>query len=363
MIKKELTLLIFLVFFFPQNWARATIDVDEVLSTRRCGDFKFLSESVEESVSPGRESYACRLDDGVNDKRHLTIGAMTQLHVSHELLETSKDVADVVDKVLLDLVREKIKTKFDQKLKELHLTPDDPFEKAYRTMQIKILDDGKSAKSQVRKLLVLFPDIEDQILKDNPEYKALICRHEVWKKNRKILRAVALGFTLVELSAILVAAPLTATIILTANLDRALLLSQILMVGGTAGVIGGALQIGNSISNWNSVDAAKNAKMFLKFYRGIEEEIRKLKKNPDENRDRILELQKWLPTAPELEQLKLTKKKQFNEYKNLFWGLTKFGAGIVMIYGGDQLLKMILEFQSESVTDPTTGSISPPWMD
>jgi hypothetical protein len=362
MINKIISIILSITFSIPVSWGKSPVDVSEVLNTRKCGDFKLLSETVQEIENLAHDSYACRVDDGINDVRHKTKGAVTELHVRNEVLETAKNVGDVVDRVLLDLIREKINYKFNQKLKTLDLQQDKSFEQVYRSMQKKILDDGKSAKSQVRKLLVLFPEVEDEILKENPEYKALICRHEVWKKNRKILRAVALGLTLVELTALLAAAPIAATIVITANIDRALLLSQILMVGGVAGVLAGALQVENSIANWDNVTAAKNAKMLLKFYNDVEDEIKKLQKNATANEAKIRELKKWLPTTPEREQLKLTKKKEFAEYKNLFFGLTKVGAGVAMIYGGDQLLQMINQFEAESVVDPSGGSISPPWM-
>jgi hypothetical protein len=346
----------------PTVWARGPIDVSEVLNTRKCGEFKLISESMQEIEFVERASFACRIDQALQDVRHKTKGAITELHINDEVLQTAKNVGDVVDHVLLDLIREKINLRFNQKLATLDLSQNKTFEDAFKKMQKKILDDGKSAKSQVRKLLVLFPEVEAEILKENPEYKALICRHEVWKKNRKILRGVALGLTLVEMTALLAAAPIAATIVMTANIDRALLLSQILMVGGAAGVLAGALQIENSIANWDNVTAAKNAKMLLKFYSGIESEIKKLQKDPIANQAKIQELQKWLPTTPEMEQLKLTKKKQFTEYKNLFMGLTKVGAGVAMVYGGDQLLQMVKQFEADSVVDPSAGSIAPPWM-
>jgi hypothetical protein len=326
------------------------------LSSRKCGEFELISESIEDYSTS-----ACRIDDGIGDRGYKTPDAKTQIYVSRNEQSLIKNVGEAVDYVLLDIIRKKVKSKFQKKLSELNIQQEKSFYDAYIRMQNKILDDGKSAKSQVRKLLTLFPDLENEILQDNPEYKPLICRYEVWKHNRATIRKIAFTLTVIELAALLTAAPLAASVIFTASIDRALLVSQLLMTGGIAGIIGGALQIENNIATWDEVTAAKNAKMLLKFYNDIDNEIKKLQKEPDLNRQKILELQKWLPNHQEIEELKLTKKKQFKHYKDLFSGLTRVGLGITMVYGGKELFDMLSQFEAESAT-PASGSIEPPWM-
>lgn len=49
--------------------------------------------------------------------------------------------------------------------------------------------------------------------------------------------------------------------------------------------------------------------------------------------------------------------------KSLFFGLSKVGLGLIMLYGGDELFKMISKFQKDSPAgNPTSRSIDLPWM-
>lgn len=349
--RRVLSIILSLSFIFPAA-------ASENLQTRKCGEFELITETLED-FSPE----ACRLDDGEEDRDYKTRGARTKIHLSEREFNLSKNVGEAVDRVLLDLMRKKVRARFADKLKTIDLGNEKSFHEAYLQMQEKILDDGKSPKSQVRKLFILFPDLEQEILKDHPDYKPLICRYEVWKHNQKILKNVALGLSVLQLAALMTAAPIAASVVFTANMDRAFLVSQILIGGGVAGVVGGALQIRNDIANWDQVTAAKNAKMLLKFYGDIDKEIKKLQKDPEKNRAKIVELEKWLPTSVELEQLKQTKKKEFKEYKSLFFGLAKVGLGVTMIYGGQQLFEMLSQFEAGApASDPTGGSVAPPWM-
>jgi hypothetical protein len=342
----------------PSVFAKEDLDFDKSISTRKCGEFELLTETLD-----GFTSDACRIDDGIEDDRFKTIGGKTKIHVPEETLKISKNIGEVIDRVLLDLIRQKVQAKFSAKLALIDFQNEQTFYDAFISMQKKILNDGKAPKSQIRKLLILFPEIEEEILKDNPNYKSLICRYEVWKHNQAIIKKVALALSVIELAAFVGAAPIAGSIILTANIDRALLLSQILIGGGVAGVLAGALQVENDIANWDQVTAAKNAKMLIKFYSNIDNKIKQLKKDPVMNKEKILEMQKWLPTEPEREQLKKTKSMAFKEYKSLFFGLSKVGLGVTMLYGGDELFKMISKFQKDSPAgNPTSGSIDPPWM-
>lgn len=334
------------------------VSAQDKLESRKCGEFQLITESIEDFSAE-----ACRLDAGAEDKDYKTPGANTQIRISEREYALTKNVGEAVDLVLLGLLRQKVKARFATKLKTLDLDNQKSFHDAYVRMQDKILDDGKSPKSQVRKLLTLFPDLENEILKDHPDYKPLICRYEVWKHNQATIRKIAIAMSVIELAALMVAAPIAASVIFTASMDKALLVSQLLIGGGVAGIIGGALQVQNDIANWDQVTAAKNAKMLLKFYTDIEKEIHKLQKEPEKNHAKIIELQKWMPTQVEMDQLRQTKKKAFKGYKNLFLGLTKVGLGVTMIYGGKELFEMLSQFEAGSpAADPTGGSVAPPWM-
>ncbi|MFZ4715464.1 MAG: hypothetical protein ACOYL6_17195 [Bacteriovoracaceae bacterium] len=355
--KKIVSLIISIHFIIPTAFADQGLEAKKTISSKKCGDFEVVLDIADFETT---EAYRC--DDGIDDKKYKTPGGKVKLHVSEKTFSLVKNVDEVADLVLLNLIRKKIKVRFDEKLAKLDLTNQKPFYDAYIKMQNQILNDGKSPKRQIRKLLVLFPDIEKEIEMNNPDYKTLICRYEVWKHNQKIIKDIAIGFSILEMAALLAAAPIAASVVLAANVDKAYLLAQILIVGGAAGIIGGALQIQNDITKWDQVTASKNAKMLLKFYEQVEDEIKKLRKDQVANKEKIIEYQKWLPTESELQQLKQTKKLAFKEYKSLFLGLTKVGLGVVLVFGGSEVLKMLSNFEKESsLADPTTGSIAPPW--
>ncbi len=326
---------------------------------KNCGKFTVYKE-----FNGKDEIEVCRLDEALTDTVKKTKGAEVQIGISENLLNTFDDVSEVIDAALLVQVKEKAKSRIETVLGGWEKSVCSiSTEKECKDIQEDIsnirksLEDEKIApKKQIIKYLTIFPDIEDEIVAKNPEYKPLICKYEIWKHRQKVIKTIAKWLGRASLLTLLVAAPVVGYFSITS--------APALMIGGGIGeVIANGAKIKVRVSEWSEVKAATLSKKLLGFYNDVQNLIDVLNKDQNKYKDEITKLQKLLPAQNEMNRLKDVKKLKTKAYKELVGGILGTAFGVAAVWGGLELYKRFADFRTDTpavnTNQPTVDPYGP----
>ena len=349
--KKIISSMIIFQFLIPIQ-AFAAKDKTK-FDSKKCGDFVIISD-----VDSTNQIEVCRLDNGVMDRELHTREAKTVIHAPDAIVESAKSSSQVIDIVLLQEVRARAQKKLEG-LKKIEELPenDQTHELKENAKWLKefVLSNKHSAIHQIRTILSVYPDIEDDLVKENPDYKSLLCKYEVWKHRREILNKVAkITSKIVTIALILGTA---ATGIGFFGLLSMASMGPIMIALGATEVGAGGFQIYGSLLNWDDVRAGKLAKHLLSLNSGVNDYIKELQKDPTKNAVLIKEFQEITLSKKDIEDLKDIKKLKNDRIKELINGSFKVLIGASTVAGGVFLKSRFSEFKTDGPANPvnTTG--------
>ncbi|MBC7691700.1 MAG: hypothetical protein H7222_08005 [Methylotenera sp.] len=325
--------------------------------SRKCGNFK-----IEADLSESGDPLVCRTDDGMGTRRYKTKHAQVQLHVPQAMIDISRDSSEIIDRVLLDTLQSKVDDRFKKTFGWVDSLEDKAqaadLRKAFTALKEKILDQKESEpKHQIRKWLALYPELEEEMTREHPEFAPLICRYEVWKHRESFLKSVGMAAGALGGIGVLLAGPLAWYLWVPA-------LPKILLAAGALKLGSGALKVQGAVAGWDKVKAATLANKMLKLYDETQDYINELRKNPNaENLALIKSLQSQLPSEQELTHLKEVKRGKKRTFLAVGSGLWTSSFGLAAVYGGLKAMKLFSDFKTDApaqVTNPVgTGGVGP----
>lgn len=254
-------------------------------SKRKCGSLDVVTD-----IPEGDSPHVCRTGDPWEQRGYQTRGARLQLHVPSSMTEGARNAGEIGDRVLLDLLRSKVSERFEKSFSYINAdlgtsAKAEEIRRELASLKSEIFsedqgyDDQPRAKRQIRRLLVLYPQLEDEIVAEHPEYRPLICRYEIWKHRQKILKTVSKVLSVAGTVAVLVGGVATAYLWMPA-------LPAVLLTGGALQTAGSTIKVAQVIDSWDEVAAGKYAARVLEVYDDTEKLIKKLKKDPNSDPSR-----------------------------------------------------------------------------
>ncbi len=327
-------------------------------SKRRCGSLDVVTD-----IPEGDSPQVCRIGDPWEQRGYQTRGARLQLHVPSSMTEGARNAGEIGDRVLLDLLRSKVSERFEKSFSYINAdlgtsAKAEEIRKELASLRSEIFsedqgyDDQPKAKRQIRRLLVLYPQLEDEIVAEHPEYRPLICRYEIWKHRQKILKTVSKVLSVAGTVAVLVGGVATAYLWMPA-------LPAVLLTGGALQTAGSTIKVAQVIDGWDVVAAGKYAARVLEVYSDTEKLIKKLKKDPNADPEQIRELQDSLPSPQQIAELREIKKGRAKAWRRIISGVMGTALGIGAMYGGIQALDRLGDFTTQgpaTVSNPYGGS-------
>lgn len=321
---------------------------------RRCGSLDVITD-----IPEGDSPQVCRSGEPWEQRGYQTRGARLQLHIPGSMAEGARNAGEIGDRVLLDLLREKVAERFGKSFAyinaDLGSSPKaEEIRKELAELRSQIFStdpDQPRAKHQIRRLLVLYPLLEDEIVAEHPEYRPLICRYEVWKHRQKVLKTVSKVLSLAGTVAVLVGGAATAYLWMPA-------LPAVLLAGGALQTAGSTVKVAQVIDSWDEVSAGKYAARVLEVYADTDKLIKKLKKDPNADPDQIRELQDSLPSQQEIAHLREVKKGRAKAWRRIISGVMGTALGIGAMYGGIQALDRLGDFSTSgnaTISNPSSG--------
>ena len=316
---------------FAQTW-----------NSRRCGKINVIaSDSPREN-----SSLVCRLDSGLFDDEYLTEEGRTNIYVQPQLAELYNKTTKLIDHVLLQEVLKEV----EKRLKALDPIFALPNKKDYQeiknaTREFKemLLNSDDKPGKQLKTLFKLYPDILDKIYKDQPDYKALLCRYKVKEKRRQWWKKFFKVSSVIVGWAAVVLAPATFGVGLVGLIPASSIGPILTAMGITnAALAGGDLAI--NLSDWSDYKAGSVAKDLLKIDKALKRKIKDLLSNPEENKKEILTLQIIRLAPNSREALKNTKKFRGKKIKEIIASSLRLFLGVALIKGGSELDKTFGDF-------------------
>lgn len=349
MIRKLLSLFLVIQFILPsialaqnkkeKNRAKPQYEYE----SKKCGQFTVITDFESDS-----NLRVCREDNGVLDENFKTKGGSTVIYVPESIAQSGKKASRIIDSVLLIEIKKKAEEKL-KALDEIFKLPEtaetQELKEDVRELKSMILESNKSPIHQIRTILSVYPDIEDEIVKENPEYKALICKYEVWKHRREVIAKVA-KITGKILTGLILASTI-ATGVAFMGVFSIAMMGPIFVALGVAEIGAGGFQMFGAFSNWDDVRAGKIAKQLLNFDKELSAYIKLLQKEPTKNKQIILELQAVQLSETDKKELKDLKKLKNKRIKDVVNGSLKVVLGGMSVWGGHLLNKRFKDFTSD----------------
>lgn len=302
-----------------------------------------------------------------------TRGSKTRIGVPEDILATTTNVQEIINHYFLKVIENKIKDNFKQAFQFADQENSSDLNEAIREAHTAVFHEGpKNPGDRIKRYLALFPDIEAQLLMEQPELKPLFCQYEVWKHRRERWRKT--GKILGRISSIAGYSGIIASAILALPVLPLAVISV-----GSLKVVSGGIGLSANIASMTDHSAGKAAKEVLSFQTTLKKHIEKLgnekSKAPQSERPaieaRMRNLEKAVNTIEshrsELEDAVKTRKAI---RRGIVSNLLNIGLGSVMIHGGLQLQEKFKDFRSSTVeqqnplpdqpsTDFGNGAISP----
>lgn len=339
LLKKILSLVLVSQFILP--WAAMAKEKNHYES-KKCGEFIIIS-----NTHSNAQISVCRNDNGVMDDGNKTPEGITQIVAPEAIVEGARNSSKIIDEILLKEVKERAEKKLEG-FKTITDLPDNKDTKELKeqvaAFKKLILESKKGAIHQIRTILSVYPEIEDELITDHPEYKTLLCKYEVWKHRREILEKVTKISA--KIVSILLVLGTAGTVVAFFGLFSIAMMGPIMMALGATEVGIGGLQIFSSIENWDDVRAGGIAKKLLKFDKELHDYIVLLQKSPEKNKKEILELQKLTLSSNDIKDLKNLKKVKNKRIKELIGGGIKMVLGTATFIGGAALKERFSDFHT-----------------
>jgi hypothetical protein len=306
-------------------------------------------------------------------KPYETRGSKTRIGVPEDILASTKNVQDIINHYFLKVIEDKVRENFKQAFHFADQENSSELNSAIREAHSAVFHDGpKNPGDRIKRYLALFPDIEAQLLMEQPELKPLFCQYEVWKHRRDRWRKT--GKILGRISSIAGYSGIIASAILALPA-----LPVAVMSVGAIKVVSGGIGLSANIASMSDHSAGKAAKEVLSFQKTLKKHIEKLGKEkaslPAPERAtievRMKNLEKAVNTIEShRSELEDAVKKRKAVRQGIVSNLLNIGLGSVMIHGGLQLQEKFKDFRSSTVeqqnpfpdqpsTDFGNGAISP----
>lgn len=245
------------------------IFADAKVHSRKCGEFIIIEETHL------METVLCQTnqDSNTDDSTYKTPNSKLTIVPSEELLSLTHKSQKILDYVLYEKVLEKVKERFDETFEFAKSSNEPELLDALTKARESILSEKKvNPRNEIRKFLALFPEIENELIKENPEYKPLLCQYEAWKHREKFLRRFSrvLGIigTVAGISGIIAASMLNIPMLPVAFYA----LSVVKMTSGT-------LKMRNAVATWSDVQTAKVAKKMIRVFDEAKDQLDDLEKH------------------------------------------------------------------------------------
>ena len=342
--------------FFLPSLSFAAKDKSKYAS-KTCGEFILLDDVKDEEAG-----YACRLDDGLMDFNYKTPQGRSEIHVTHAIFEGNKDSSRVIDELILQELRKKVAAKL-LPLKKIEDLPDGPetedLKKEVKKFKEMVLDESKKPIHQIRMILSVYPDLEDEILKESPEYKTLFCKYEVWKHKKELLLKISrVSSKVVTGLALLGSLPLG--VVSFFGLFSIQTFASILVAVGVVRSASGAFDLTQVLGNWDDVRAGRIAKEALVVDNRIGELLVTLQKDPKPNAEKIHALRSLRLSAKDVKDLKQVKKLKGERSRQLISSAVKIVLGAVAVKAAFSLKERFSDFETTEkaqVTNPDSHPI------
>ena len=353
MIKRILSLIMIFQMAFPLSlWARDKEEYD----SKKCGHFKIISD-----VDNNNTMTACRLDSGVLDRDNKTKNSETNVYAPAAIVEAAKNSSRIIDEVLLAEVKKMAQEKM-KPLEAIYNLPDNKetidLKEAVTEFKKMILESDKSAIHQIRIILSVYPQMEDELRKNHKDYDALLCKYEVWKHNREILAKFA-KITGKVMTALLLVASVGTAIPAFMGVFSITVLGPILLGLGIAESATGGFKMFATLKNWDDVPAGRIGKLRLRFNGELVSYIDDLQKEPVKNEHEILELQKLLLSSQEKKEMKDLRKQKNSRIKALVSSSLEIMLGAASVAGGSFLKARFNNFNPKGAAQTTGGGVNP----
>lgn len=331
----------------------------EIYESKRCGTIKLVEH---ESLDFNAEPNVCRLDAGLLDESFKTQKGETEIYYSSSMLDMSKSTSKIIDQILLD----KILVMAKKRLEGFNLINNLPESEDKKEILEEInkfkellLNSKKGAIHQIRTILSVYPDIQDELIKQNPDYKALICKYEVWKHKREIFLKIAKISSKIVSIAVLMGAIVLPVVGIFGYISVASLGPLFIAMGG-AQIGFSSANIMATILNWDEVRTGRMAKKLIEADEQIGQYIKVLQKDPQKNSNLILQLRPLLLSETTKKELKELKKIKNNHLKSVITNSLRVFSGIALIAAGNALNSHFKDFKTNDPAEVTnTENINP----
>jgi hypothetical protein len=320
------------------------------ISSKKCGDFYVVesNSTMNESTCLGNGLYT-------DEQNYKTPDSQVLVFADKEIFKLTNKSQEIIDYVLYQKVLQKVKERFSEAFEFAKESKEPELLKALKDAEKELFQkDSKNPKKETQKILSLFPDIEDEILEETPDYKPLICQYQARKHREKNLRK----FSRV-LSAIGMVGGLSG--IIAAGIINIPMMPVAFYALSFVKMSSGTLKIRNAVANWNEVQSAKVAKRLLKVFDqakkeldSLEEEnktLNKLHKTKDadalivENNERISSLKKGIEENNFLmKDLRSQIKSGKRIKRELISGAIDTSLGAFAFWGGNFSSKQLANF-------------------
>lgn len=301
------------------------------------------------------ESKKCKLFFNVSEVEGLSEevqickeGSQVNLAVPKDMFDLNQSTSRIIDEILLQKILplaqkrmsgfDVINTLPESKEKEELIEEVNNYKKI-------LLPTKKNAIHQIRTILTLYPDIERELITQDPSNAALICKYNVWRHRREILGRVAtISSKIVSLA--LIVGSLTASGAVVFGAMSASSLGPLMIALGAGQTVAAGFEFFATVQNWDDVRAGRWAKARLEIDDNVKKKIKELEKDPANNQALIDSLQSTSLLAYERKELKELNKVKNKRIKTIVTSSIKAITGILAIYGGASIKDHFKDFKT-----------------
>ncbi len=328
------------------------------IKKKKCGKIN-VSYQDQKSTQCGWRLELDESSDLSLDNTYKTPGRVVSLYFDTSFQEQFEKTQEAIDFVFLDIVKSKALKRFEEAMSLANSSSEPELATLISEAKKEVFKENKrNPKMEIRKYLSLFPGIEDDLLLDDPGYKSLICHYEVWNHRQKMLKKF--GKILGLIGTIGGIAGIGAAAILSIPLIPVALYSLAALKTASGGI-----KITHSILNRDDLAAGKSAKMILKVYDKMNDDLKDLKDQkkeyskddiPDQNQqaeikqvsDDIIKLNKVIEDAEDdIEELEDAVKNRRQNIKNLVSGIASTTFGVMAFLGGLYASERLNDFEAK----------------
>jgi hypothetical protein len=329
----------------------------KALESKQCG-----MVSIQYSEGFDKKDQVCRLDNSLSDIQNLTPMANVSILIGNDISSHIKSSEKILYEVLLQkiapLVEERIKPldkigglELPGKIREETL-------KDLKEFKDKLFSSKRSARSKLETFFDLYPDLADEILKENPEFRPLVCRFDVWKKRKdKWMKGLRISSKVLAWTAIIASLPTLGAGFVGAF--PVTILGPIYKALGLAQIGLSASSLTGHLLTLNELSSARLAKDYLRIDNELSKTLKNLQKEPEKNQNSIREIQAMQLSEAQKTSLKDVKRDGAKKKRQMIGSLLQLTLGVIEFKFGDFLNEHFKNYESSGPAETINSPIKP----